>query len=101
MLVCGCDNDPQKQLEQVEKRVVSWSATLELTSHHFDDAAVTRKYVRQIVKAARQDLDEQQETLAQTPAEDPKHRELDERLRQVRAQADALARRSERGERAS
>jgi hypothetical protein len=88
--LAGCGGSADSKLDEVEKHVRSWSATLEMVSAQYTDGAVTRNYVRQILHAADDDLQEQRKTLAKQP-DQAKRLELQGRLDGVNEQARSLA----------
>ena len=71
MLACslgmGCNRGSQT-LEQTGKSVESWSATVRETASQWERGCVPRTYVRQIAKAAEEELTDEAEDLAKAPA---------------------------------
>ena len=68
----GCDQS--KRLEQVQKSINSWSATLDIATEQWGQRRVPRTFVRQIVQAAERSLDKDEKQLAKVSA-DPTGRE--------------------------
>ena len=86
MLACapglGCDRGSQK-LEQTGKSVESWSATVRETASQWARGRVPRTYVRQIAKAADEELADEAEDLQKAPA-GAKRDELKQKLSDLR-----------------
>jgi hypothetical protein len=96
VLVTGCGDRGDSNLDEVEKHLQSWSATLEMTSQLYANGAVTRAYARQIAKAAGEDLSDQQKSLAESPDQN-KRRQLQSRFGPLNEQVHSLAAMAEAG----
>ena len=90
--LCGCGGggSSEEKLRQVEQSLVSWRATLQLVRENWGRGSVTDRYVRQIVKAAQEDLGKQEEQLAKAPQDDAKRKELQGVVADVRQRAQRL-----------
>ena len=70
LLACalvGCDRGGQAKLEQTAKSIESWSATLHETAQQWRRGSVPRIYVRQIAKAAEEELATESKDLEKAP----------------------------------
>ena len=90
--VCGCDRDHSRKLQRVRQSVDSWAATLDETASQWARGRVPRTYVRQVADAAGRSLQDQAEALGTVPADDPRGKELRERLDALRQRAAAVSR---------
>jgi len=86
----GCERDASQTIEQADKSFQTWSSSLELTSKQLDDSAITRKYATVLAAAAREELDDQAESLRDVPETDSRRGELEERMLLLRQRWDAL-----------
>jgi predicted trehalose synthase len=89
--VCGCDRDHSRKLERVRQSVDSWHATSDETADQWARGRVPATYVRQIADAAGRSLKDGSESLGKVPAEDPRARELRQRLDAVRQRVQQLS----------
>jgi hypothetical protein len=85
----GCDGGSQK-LEQTGKSVESWSATVRETASQWERGRVPRTYVRQIAKAADEELADEAEDLSKAPA-GAKRDELNRKLSDLRRRVKELS----------
>ena len=91
-LVAGCGNDPADAAEQANKTLRAWSATLRMASEQWVDRRVPDLYFRQVLEAAEESLDEQGKTLSKKmKASDPRRKELEARLADVRRRLGELS----------
>jgi hypothetical protein len=97
LFVCGCDRDHSRKLERVRQSVDSWSATLDETADQWARGRVPTTYVRQIANAAERSLKDGAESLGKVPADDPRGRELRERLDALRQRAQEVSRAAANG----
>jgi hypothetical protein len=99
LLLCagGCERDPSQTIEQSEKTFHTWSSSLELTTKQLDDSAVTRTYATILAQAAREELEDQAQSLREVPETEPRRGELEERMLLLRQRWDALRDRAARG----
>jgi hypothetical protein len=84
--IAGCGGDSQQALEQTRQSLSGWSSTLQLAGEDRGRGALPDLYVRQLGKAADKQLNKQQKELSKAVADDPKRRELEQRLHEVRQQ---------------
>jgi hypothetical protein len=87
LLASGCDRDHSRKLERVKQSVDSWSATLDETTDQRARGRVPATYVRQVADAAGRSLEDQAESLAKVPTDDPRGQELKQRLDALRRRA--------------
>ena len=97
LLACGCDRDHSRKLERVRQAADSWNATLDETAGQWSRGRVPTTYVRQVTDAARRALESQAEALRDVPADDPRARELRQRLDALRARAAEVSRAADEG----
>ena len=98
LLGFGCERDSAETIEQSDKALHTWASSLELTSKQLDDSALTRKYTTVLAAAARQELDDQAESLREVPETDPRRGELEEGMLLLRQRWDALRDRAASGQ---
>jgi hypothetical protein len=92
----GCDRTEQK-LQQAEKSLDSWDATLALVQRQWADERVPSKYVRQLADAAATSLEDSRQTVNDASKADRSRRDglvgrlidLRDRAQQLRDAADA------------
>jgi hypothetical protein len=77
-------------LERAEKSIESWSATARETAAQWARGRVPRTYVRQIAKAAEEELANEAKDLQKTPA-GAKRNELDRQLSDLRRRVKDLS----------
>jgi hypothetical protein len=88
----GCDRDHSRKLERVRQSVDSWRATLDETADQWARGRVPATYVRQIADAAERSLEDGAESLGKVPADDPRGRELRQKLDALRQRAQEVSR---------
>ena len=86
----GCDRGGQAKLEQTAKSIESWSATLHETAKQWRRGSVPRIYVRQIAKAAEEELANESKDFEKAPAGE-KRDELNRKLSDLRRRAKDLS----------
>ena len=91
LALCGCRRDPADVLDDVDKSVRSWAATVEMTADEHSRARAPDTYVDQVIDAAREALDDQQKSLAKVPPSDPHRAALDGQIASLRKRLDALS----------
>jgi hypothetical protein len=90
LLPCGCDRSEQK-LQQAEKSLDSWDATLALVQRQWADDEVPSKYVRQLSDAAATSLEDSRQTVnAAEKADKSRRDQLARRLIELRDRAQQL-----------
>jgi hypothetical protein len=100
LLACGCDRDHSRTLERVRQSLDSWNATLDETANQWARGRAPTTFVRQIADAAGRSLDGGAESLGKVPADDPRGRELRQKLEVLRQRARDVSR-AATGERGS
>lgn len=93
LLTCalgGCDRGGQAKLEQTAKSIESWSATLHETAQQWGRGSVPRIYVRQIAKAAEEELATESKDLEKAPA-GAERDQLNQKLSDLRGRVNDLS----------
>src|SRR3954451_3446207 len=80
LALCGCRRDPADVLENVDKSVRSWAATVDMTADEHSRRRAPGAYLDQVIDAAREALDEQHDSLAKVPPSDPRRTRLETRI---------------------
>jgi exonuclease VII small subunit len=94
---CGCDRDHSRKLERVKQSLESWGATLDETTDQWARGRVPSTYVRQLADAAGRSLEDEAESLAKVPTDDPRGRELRRKVEALRRRAQDVASAAEQG----
>jgi exonuclease VII small subunit len=94
---CGCDRDHSRKLERVKQSLESWDATLDETTDQWARGRVPSTYVRQLADAAGRSLEDEAESLAKVPADDPRGKELRQRLDALRQRSAEVSRAANEG----
>jgi hypothetical protein len=89
----GCA-DADSKAEQAQKKLASWSSTLELADQELNDGSVTRVYAQQTAAEALKAIDEQKKDVLALPPEQPGRTDLELRMLEVTRRAERLSRRS-------
>jgi hypothetical protein len=90
VLLAGCDRSEQK-LQQAEKSLDSWDATLALVQRQWADERIPPKYVRQLAAAAATSLEDSRKTVNDAEKVDKSRRDdLSRRLIELRDRAQQL-----------
>jgi hypothetical protein len=101
LLAGGCERSEQK-LQQAEKSLASWDATLALVQRQWADERIPPKYVRQIGDAAATSLEDSRKSVNSIEQGDQSRRdELARRLIELRDRAQQLRDAAGAGRRAS
>src|SRR5436305_12530925 len=90
ILVSGCQ-DPGDQVAEVETSIECWKQTITLTSEDWSNHSVPMKYVRKVIDAAREAVDQQQSKLKKIKSSDAQLAPAREHLQQLSNQIDELA----------
>src|SRR5438045_3884221 len=86
----GCSRDPQQQFHQIDQSLRSWRATVTLAALNWSDDAITTTYFHQILSAATRQLNQQEDDLAKTPADDSLHKSAQQTIADLRQRISTL-----------
>ena len=87
----GCGKDPADVTEQAGRSVDSWSSFVRLLKGQRGAERVPDVYVKQVLDAAREGLEEQASSLSDVPPDDPRRRAVERRIAEVRGAIDKLS----------
>jgi hypothetical protein len=87
----GCGKDPADVTERAERSVDSWSSSVRLLKGQRAAERVPEVYVKQLLDAAREGLDEQASSLSDVPPDDPRRGAVERRIAEVRGAIDKLS----------
>jgi hypothetical protein len=83
-LAGGCSRDASDVIEQADRSVASWSSCVRLAARQWAARRIPDVYLRQVLEAADEALDEQTSSLSDVPPTDPRRQGLERRIGEVR-----------------
>jgi hypothetical protein len=90
-LAAGCAQEPSDVVEEVDQSVKSWSSCVRLAAGQRAAHRVPDVYVKQLLEAAGEALDEQAASLSDVPPADSRRQALQRRINEVRGALDELS----------
>ena len=84
VLIIGCGNNHSRELDQATQTLSSWATSLDFAEMQFRGGSVPRLYLRQLLQAANESLDSHAKSIAKAPTDDPRRRDLENKLQSLR-----------------
>src|SRR5690349_9158573 len=89
LLLPGCSNDNDK-LQDVERAIKSWRASDRMAVSTWQDGAAPTLYVRQVMKAAREELDSQAKELQSIKSTSDRRKNDEQQVADLRRRVDEI-----------